>query len=189
MKQNLLLEPPVFSDESDTEPVSLLEAKNWLKIDVDDDDNLVTDIITAARQQCEHYLKISLIERTITARLINDLNNIELPYGPVDEVSEVKDADDNVIDTDNYTVRGVAFKTLDYTGISAVSVTVNGPSGCNNELTVTYTAGYAAEDVPKYFKNAILNQIAWLYEHRGDELSEELSPAAIIKLKPHRRVV
>jgi uncharacterized phiE125 gp8 family phage protein len=101
MKLNLLLETPFFSDESDTEPVNPTEAKNWLKIDVTDDDDLITELITAARQQCEHYVKMSFITRTVKARVLNDQNNIELPYGPVVSVSQVKDADGNIVDTDN----------------------------------------------------------------------------------------
>ncbi len=44
-----------FSNEG-AEPVTVIEAKNWLRIDVTDDDDLVEELITAARQICEDYV-------------------------------------------------------------------------------------------------------------------------------------
>lgn len=194
MKLNLLLETPAFSGESNTEPVTLAEAKDWLKIDVSDDNNLITELITSARQQCEFYVKMSLITRTVIARVLNDQNNIELPYGPVIAVSQVKDADGNIVDPSNYKIHGVTFKTLDYSPLN--SLIIDGLP--TTELTVTYTAGYTA--LPKHFKTAIKNQVAWLYENRGDiqtttrsgliyNTNLELSPEAIFKLRPYRRVI
>lgn len=172
MKFNSLRDRPIFSDECPDEPVLKEEARLYLKISVPDDDRLLDELIVTARQQCEDYLCIGLKERTVTARLQNDINNIELPYGPVFEMTELQDSKGDVIDTGEYNLKGLHFKKLDY---------------CNCDITAIYKAGYSAEDLPRYFKTAILNQVAWLYEHRGDD-TDGLSPQAINKLKPHRRV-
>lgn len=173
MQLNLVLDCD-FSDESDTEPVTVTEAKNYMRVDVTDDDTLIGELITAARQQLEKYLNISLIERTVIATLENGLGNIRLPYCPFVELTSVKDEDDN--DITDYTLHGSTFKWICT------------PSNCR--FISEYTAGYAAEDLPKYFKTGILKQVSNLYENRGDaEQSEQLAPDVIKLLKPHRRVI
>lgn len=173
MKQNLLLSVS-FTDEGDTEPVTVAEVKNWLKIDVADDDTLILSLIKSARQQCETYLNISLIERTVTARLQNELGDFDLPYGPLadDTFISITNDDDTplAIETDNYKLRVNKLTTVN-----------------NCFLNVSYLAGYP-DGIPQVFKTAILNQIAWLYETRGGETEQELGLATIRVLKAYRRV-
>jgi hypothetical protein len=38
-----------------SEPVSLVQAKNWLRVSHTDDDDLITILITAAREACENF--------------------------------------------------------------------------------------------------------------------------------------
>jgi len=176
MKQNLLLDVQ-FDEESDSgssaEPVDIDDVKAWLKIDVDDDDTLLQTLITAARKQCETFLCISLIPKTISAILQNELDNSRLPYGPVGEIQSINDRDDADISTDSYELLGNEFKW-----ISATS---------NCFLKIVYTAGYTT--CPNHFKTAILQQVAYLYENRGDAGKlDQLSPIVTLSLKPYRRV-
>lgn len=139
----------IKSDEIDgadpvTEPVILQEAKDWCRIDINDDDVIVTLLIKAARKVCERYANLSFVPRTITARLKNGAGGINLPYGPlVGNIITVTDKDGNslltVFDLDN-----------GYSGI----------------ITLTYNAGYTI--LPEDLKNALLCQIAWMYKNRGD---------------------
>lgn len=153
-----------FSAESATEPVSLTEAKQHLNMVFDtagsyefnDDDTYLTDTIKQARVMTENYTGRSLIERTVTAILRNDCGDIELPYGPVGTVSAIVDADDEAI-TD-YKVQGLEFKWL------------QSPLSCYAKLT--YTAGYTAATIPVDLKRAILEQIAFRYQNRGDQQQE-----------------
>lgn len=171
----VVLEDPSESDAS-AEPVTVDEAKAWIKVDVADDDDIIEQLITTARQQCEQYLKISLVERTITATLLNQTGGIELPYGPVNSIESFTDLDDNDIDADSYKMRGEDgnFKWLQTSFCEAVKI--------------TYTAGYTS--LKKVFKTAISQQTAWLYENRGDaKMADQLSPMVIATLKPYRRVV
>lgn len=161
-----------FSNESLVEPVILPEARSWLKLDVSDDDTIVTELITAARQQCEGFLNISLISRTVTAWLQIGLDEIRLPYGPVKTITSVTNYKGDPIA--GYQVKYELFKALD---------------PCTEVKTV-YDAGFNNGALPKHFKIAILNQIAWQYEHRGDETEQQttLSPEAKKILIPYRRV-
>jgi hypothetical protein len=160
-----------FSNESLVEPVTLPEARSWLKLDVSDDDSMVTELITAARQQCEGFLNISLISRTVTAWLQIGLDEIRLPYGPVKTITSVTNYKDDPIA--GYQVKYELFKALD---------------PCTEVKTV-YDAGFNGS-IPKHFKTAIKEQIAWLYTNRGDaEVTETLSPIAKKILAPYRRVI
>ena len=42
-----------ISEDLDTEPITLQDAKNWLQVDYPDWDDLITMLITAAREQSE----------------------------------------------------------------------------------------------------------------------------------------
>jgi uncharacterized phiE125 gp8 family phage protein len=154
------------------EPVTLQEVKDWCRIDVADDDDLITMLITAAREACEDYTNISFILRTVTARILNQLGDEWIPYGPVgDIVSFVNNAGDTVA-TDQYIIRGVQFKQL-----------------CTRfcePVTIQYAAGYSI--LPKKLKTALLNQIAWMYTNRGDEaLKSGMSDLSRITLNNLRR--
>ena len=53
-----LITPPAV------EPVTLDEAKTWLKLDTADDDSVVSRLIATARQMVEHYTRRVLITQT-----------------------------------------------------------------------------------------------------------------------------
>jgi hypothetical protein len=159
-----------FSSENSTEPVTLAEAKNWIKVDagITDDDALITELIKVARQQCEGFLGISLIERTVTAVINNSAGGAELPYGPVVSFTSLKDVDDNAL---TEVLQGLDFKTL--------------KTPLDDYMTAVYTTGYP-DGVPLNFKTAIKEQVAWLYDGRGED--KELSATVLQNLKPYRRV-
>lgn len=152
-----------FDDGTVTEPVTLQEAKDWCKIDVSDDDSLITSLITAARIICENYANLSFIKRTVTAKIKNGLGGFVAPYGPVISITSAKDSDD----TD---IAGFDFDNA-YGG----------------KITVVYEAGY--EVLPQNLKTALLNQISFLYENRGDvKLQRGLSEEAKLILNQVRSV-
>ncbi len=161
-----------FSSESSTEPITLAEAKAWIKVDtaITADDTLITELIKAARQQCEGFLGISLISRTVTAIINNSAGNIELPYGPLVSFTSLTDEDGNAIVAADYGLRGIGFKYL-YTPRY-------------DYMTAVYTTGYTA--VQENFKTAVKEQVAWLYDNRGE--AKELSEIVSMTLKPYRRV-
>lgn len=147
------------------EPVSLEEAKEWLKIspDIDEDDNLIGMIITASRIICEKASNLSFIPRTVTATILNRLGYINLPYGPVTGTVTYTLDDEDETALEDFDIR----------------------DGYEDRVIATYTAGYSV--LPKNLKKALLNQIAWSYENRGDvALMTNLSPLSMLVLNQVR---
>lgn len=153
-----------------SEPVTLEQGRQWAKVEVDDDDSLITSLLKAARIDCENYVGISFVERSVTAVLNNSLGNIKLPYGPINNVTSVTDIDGGSIS--DYSVKGVAHKRL----LSPVI----------NYVEVEYTAGYFS--LPDHFKTAIKERFLELFRMRGDAPPFEKSMAKVL-LKQYRSIV
>lgn len=172
-----------FDDSAVTEPVALQEAKDYAKIDVGTaDDAIITYLITTARQQCEDFTGISIVGRTVTTYITNRCGGVFLPYGPVKSITSITDQDGNALVADqDYKIAGKSFPQILW------------PKWDN--MTVVYTTGYTT--LPQEIKSAILQQIFYLYENRGEsavisrsgvvaELT--LSPQAKATLQRFRRV-
>jgi uncharacterized phiE125 gp8 family phage protein len=166
-----------------TEPVTLAEVKAYCKIDTGTtDDDILTELITTAREQCEDFTGISIIVRTVTTVLNNTCGNIYLPYCPLISLTSVTDQDgDTLVVDQDYKLSGTMFPQLVF------------PK--QDRLTLVYNAGYGIP--PSRIKTAILQQVFYLYENRGEsavisrsgivaELT--LSPQAKATLQRFRRV-
>lgn len=82
----------VVSITDATEPVSLTEAKNYLRVTNTQDDTKITSQITAARSIAEKYLNRDILPRTreqfiLQVEAID--GNIDLYNGPIDSVDAV----------------------------------------------------------------------------------------------------
>ena len=167
MKQayNAVLDVQTSLELPDT--ITIIDLKNWLKIDISDDDAMFAMIISGARIQIEKYVNLSLVSRTIKATINNGLGNFLLPYGPVKVIATVTTlAGDAIFNTHQ---GGVINEPFD----DAISI-------------VTYTAGYTV--LPANLRIAWLQQCAYIYENRGDESAGDLSPIIVTNLKTIRRV-
>lgn len=163
--------PITGSDEEVVEPVSLEDGTNWMRVDVTDDNALITALIKAARIQLEKYLNISLIPTTVEATILCQLGNYPLPYGPVTSVVSLYNGATAITD---YTLKGTLFKSL----VCAYC----------DPLTIVYEAGYAV--CPEDYKTAIKQQTLYLYDNRGDEaMMSKISPVVVAMLQGDRRVV
>lgn len=174
-----LLTPPA------AEPVTLAEAKAHLKIDTSDEDALVATLITAARARAEWHTGRAFVTQRWRLRLDvwPQQGVIELPLPPLVSVEEVAVTDAggirSVLDTASYRV-----DTASAPG--RVIVTARPPSlRARDGLEVAFTAGYGdASAVPAAIKQAILEIVADLYTHRGDDDPVGVSGQAL--LAPYR---
>lgn len=174
------------------EPVTLAEAKAFLVIDAGytEDDTLLTALIKSARQLLEKYTNLSFGEKTLKA--FTDKYFLDLPYGPIIEVTGVVDQDDEAF-TD-YTLKGLEFKKIYFNGGNLENYYQRNKDQdyetlINTSHTVTYTAGYGAEGgqpLPEALKLAIKEQVQEMYNKRGAGNSE-LSLTAKILADPYAR--
>ena len=185
MKNNII--DVARSESSPTEPVTLTEAKAQAIITYTDDDTLLTSYITVARKQIENYCNISIVAQTVvlTADLYNDY---ELPYGPVTGIQAAETFTGTAgsgpaayqTATTNWNTDGTQFLTFMPRGANSFNPDVPftgyfqwgeyaSPYAFDPgyRWRLTYTTGYGT--VPDDLKRAILAQVVWLYEHRGDE--------------------
>lgn len=153
-----------------TEPVTLQEGRDWAKVEVTDDDAIITALLSAARGDCEKYVGISFVQRSVIAILNNSLGNIRLPYGPINNITSIQDFDGN--DFSDYSVRGVMHKRLCY------------PK--SNYIQASYTAGYFT--LPEEFKAAIKERFLELFQQRGDAPAFDRSMAKVL-LHQYRAIV
>lgn len=174
------LDPP-------TEPVSVQEAKEHLRIDTDWDDDLLFAYIQTAREMIEEYLGRALITQTWDMILDTLPERVELPRPPVQEVNGVyaRDASDNEyeISSDHYTMEEKA----DLLMLSAQSV-VTWPfhrdiAGARIEFVSGY--GDSASDIPPPLRVGILQMVGHLYENRE---SQAIPPGVRQIIQPYRRV-
>jgi uncharacterized phiE125 gp8 family phage protein len=152
----------------ETEPISLDEAKKHCRIDEEtDEDDLLSDLITAAREYCETNQNRVYITQTLELTLDKwPCFPMEIPRPPLAEVISVKYTDKDgvetvwptteyIVDTDNEPGR----IALAY-GKSIPSVALAPING----IRMQFIAG--SDAVAKKFKQAMLLLIGYWYANR-----------------------
>ncbi len=166
-----------------SEPVTLAEAKIYLRVDGADEDSLISDLIVSARMSAEYWLKSSLI--TQSWRLVyNDYldSEIILPMPPIVSINSVvvtnRDATTQTIPPSNYYLNAAKNKLLFDNCVSGFSIEIN------------YNTGYgAAAQIPQPIKYGILAHIAALYDERGLIGQENLPQQVSALYSPYREIV
>lgn len=162
--------------ETETEPITTAQAKDWLRMSYATDDTLITTLIKTARKYAESYASASFITKTIIATFTHDGEKpVRLPFGPV---------------TDTTTVEYRSCRLKDWTDITTEVDTweVEGDEFIGNSIgyyRVTYEAGYADGDCPSGVITALYQIIARLYQKRGDEKGFELTVEDMNLLNPY----
>jgi uncharacterized phiE125 gp8 family phage protein len=158
------------------EPVSLEMAKLDLRVDHDDDDALIADLIVACRQEAEDIARRAFVNRTLDLSLSGwpADGKIRLPYPPAVSVTSV-----TYYKSDNTTG---TMPSTDYVLVAdidpAVITTALNKSWPTETLRtvapvrVRYVAGYGetAASVPERYRSLIRSLVLVRYESR-DELT------------------
>ena len=153
---NYLIDYKQVDNGTITEPVTLAEAKNYCRVSTNADDDLITMLITEAREAVEKATGLCLTSKNISIWFNNPASNFNMPFGPMDKTTfKLYDiTTGNEILPANYTLVGDEHPNLAYP--------------IWNQLKATYTSGMAS--VPKELKTAILDQINFDYENRGADV-------------------
>lgn len=185
----------LVADATD-EPVTLEEAKAHLRVDVTDDDDLITALITAARQIVEMVLRRALLsqdwELLLDAFPATD-TTLEIPLPPLQSISAItytlEDGTSATVAATDYTVD---------TGSTPGRIALNSGSSWPGDslsalggVQIAFTAGYAsADDVPQAIRQALLLLVGHLYENREavtDTKTLQTTPLAFeYLLQPYR---
>ncbi len=153
------------------EPVTLADAKAHLRLDADDDDQLLNAAIVAARVHVEALTRRLLIEQGWRVYLDQwpKKRIVRLTPAPLISVDAVTvydaNGDPTVVSEDDYEVDAVAVPgRLVLSGAAPVVVgkAVNG-------IEIDVTAGYGPSsiEVPAPLRQAVMMLVAHWYEHRG----------------------
>jgi uncharacterized phiE125 gp8 family phage protein len=175
-----------------SEPLTLAEVKEFLRVDHSDDDATLAIFITAARQLCESYTRLALLPTTFE-EYFDDFpqysgtykDEIRLSRSPVSAVTYVKYIDGNET---TITASASDYKT-DLISQPARISPDNGWFGTYetiNAVFIRYVAGYAnAASVPAPLKHGMLLVIGDMYENRTDSV-KRLPTAAEYLWNPYR---
>ena len=151
------------------EPITVSEAKSQLRIDTSDDDTLIGNYITVARETLEVLMRRAFITQTITLKYDSFPTEIRLPRPPAIAVSSIAYVDTN---GSTQTWDGSEYEVDVSVQPASIQPAYNEsyPSTRTqaNAVTVVYTAGYgtATTDVPEAIRLAIRLLVGSYYENR-----------------------
>lgn len=161
------------TDGSITEPVTLSEAKAWMRVDYSDDDALITSMIKSARQSLENFLNVALVDKSVVMDVTttSETDNVRLPFADnIYEIAVTDIDDDEAIDAANYKVRGNGVKI-----------------GFDGYFSITYDI--YVDEAPEAIKEAIKMEVAERYANRGENNGTEgLSKSAQSKASSYQQI-
>lgn len=170
-----LLTPPAG------EPLSVTQAKSFLRIENDTEDDTLARAITAAREAAEQYLRVLLLPQSWELVVALPCPAVlHLPAGPATAVTQVRstaqDATATTVDSSYYRL------AVDRYHVYFSQI----PDGIS--LSVQYDAGsYAtAAQVPASIIQGMLHHITAMLDTRDG--SAAIPPAARNSYEPYRRI-
>ena len=178
------------------EPVSLAEARTFLKLDTEAEDGLVSTLIAAARLHVESVTGRALVNQNW--RLVLDSwpfdRLVTLPVSPLVSLTSITAFD---ADGDEHAVPMAQFDAA--TGVTPARLilprTVEGMPALRERfgIEIDYVAGFgAAIDVPSDLKRGVLALVAHWFEHRDAVLvagsGAVIPPGFGQMISPYRQV-
>lgn len=187
----ILMTPPA------TEPVSLANAKQHLKVETSADDGLINNLIATARQHVEKQIDKVLIEQTWLIYFDNwtDDGELKLQVAPITTINYLRTYSDddiaNTIDPSHYYADLV--KNPQKLILRGSRIWLK-PGRIANGIEIEATAGYGptGASVPTPLRSAMLMLIAYWYENRQPDCHAAASESMTTKLQsllaPFKRV-
>lgn len=179
------------------EPVTLTEAKDFLRVTGSDDDTLITNLIIAARTNAESFTRRAFITQTwklfmdnwptttkntswwdgvkqLPILVLAGKQDVLIPKAPLSSVTHVKTYDDadsaTTFASSNYYVSTYS-GDFAQNGRVVLRDNASWPTFERNAdgIEIQFVAGYGATaaDVPYQIKQSILQEVSTMYETRG----------------------
>jgi len=164
-----------------TEPLTTAEAKTFLKVDHNDEDTLIANLIKAVRRAAELYMGRALISQTwydYRNKFPSETEDwFEIALPPVTSITSIKyyDSDDTLqtLSTSVYLCDCVSEP-----GRVSLQIGQSWPdtSGRQNGIVIEYVCGWAnAAAVPDLIKAGMYLHLGHLYENRQDVTKEKMN--------------
>ena len=185
---------PMLISAPTVEPVSLADAKNWLREDGSDEDQLIQALIVSARMTLEAYTRRFFV--TQGWRLIFDAwpcsvasdSTLKIPFAPFQAVTAIRVYDFNEV---AQTVDSAAFRApaANEGGRIVFKSLPPAPGRGKDGLEVDFSVGYGAlaTQTPEPLRRAILMLVAHWRETRGDDGDVALPKSVAQLAAPFRR--
>lgn len=161
------------------EPLTLAEVKLFLRVDGSEEDGLIIQMLSAAREKLEAWLRKSLLTQTWElAQRITPQLTIRLPMSPIQQVEQVQIV----------RLSGATLLSAEEYRYLPESQGIQLNAGLDAErVVVRYVAGYMdAAVIPASIRQALLHSIAHHYHHR--EMAGELPSEAKRMVVDYREV-
>ena len=156
------------------EPVSLTEAKAWLRVDHSDEDLIITALISSSTRMAEDFMGRAIMQQNLKLSLDCFPEVIELPMAPVVSVTTLKYLDDagdlQTLGSDKYVVDT---ESTPPRIIPTYSESWPTTRDTINAVRVEYVAGYgeAQSDIPETIRMGVLIAIVHIFDNRhGDDV-------------------
>ena len=165
-----------------TDPVSLADAKAYLRVDFTKDDALITNMISTAIKWGEAYTARQFSNHQWIAYFDSDESGcIKLQRSPLTTLTSVETSSDGAYSayTDFILKQKSGYSDI----ILNTSVTLDDTVAYT--FKVTFESGYA--DIPPMLKDAVLEHVSFLYENRADVPSA--MPNQIKNLYNHYKLI
>lgn len=178
--------------EPASEPLTLADAKLWLKVDSTADNGLITALITSARTWIERHCNIGLLEQTITQ--VYDGwpvgREFQLGVSPLRSVTGIYYLDGN---GNQQTLASAYYKVDNVSQPPRIQLKYSNtwPTLYDeiNSVSAVYTVGYdSAATVPEPILTAMKLAIADAYENRTDYVKKLPTAAEYILESSGNRV-
>lgn len=137
--------------------IELSEVKNFLKVEFEEDDNLIKNLINTAIFQCEKIINKSLLEKTYIYSIYTYQKKIILPYPTIKTINKIEIITKNnssLLDTNEYFIDNVSNSIIFKNNIQSVY-----------RIDIEYTTN--SNLIENDLKQALLMHIAQLYENRN----------------------
>lgn len=131
------------------EIITAQDVKDYVRIDTNADDALITQMITEARIWCENFISRDIVAKNRTYYLPKTNGLFDLPFAPIASVESVL-------------INGAAAQYTEY-GLDDLSIELDG--GPADNVKVTYTTTGLNDGL---VKQALLQLVSTFYDNRAD---------------------
>lgn len=157
--------------DATSEPITLNEVRNHLRIDGIDYDAILTPLIKTARQIAEKTTGRDMINKTWRTYLdcFPSCNGIEIKKSKLQSITSIKYYINDILTTQD--ANSYYFTDEEYSSIEIKnSYSWASTDERKQAVQITFVSGYGADSsfVPQALKQAMLSHVAYLYENAGD---------------------